>query len=325
MVLAPAGYRINDKMNQLKSLYVLWLSGTGLLFALMLVQTLGGVYGQHLLGAWIWFAIVLLPIAILLINRYRLKELVAGNPTVYRLIFVLCILYLLAALLVILLRPLIALHTPVRLMQRAAIGLLPFQLLLFILLRNFILLEKSASQNVGEFFKKVNDRYSYRNQSASYHQVFISYSQDDEHWLDRIKTHFKPLLRKGMLDIWAHGDIAGGTERNVALENALKEANIAIVLISADFMSDDANYAQMRRLLKKAKAEESTVVIPVFANHCHIPDDSELLEFEPLNPPDEPLVDLPKGKQEAYIKELKRIVEEMIERSKEPSKNKSDI
>ena len=40
--------------------------------------------------------------------------------------------------------------------------------------------------------------------------VFISYSHADRAWLERLKRHFKPLIRDGFLDCWDDTHIQPG-------------------------------------------------------------------------------------------------------------------
>ena len=67
-------------------------------------------------------------------------------------------------------------------------------------------------------------------------QVFISYSQQDSHWLERLQTVLKPLQRQGMLDVWADTRIQPGQVRKEKIQQALARAKVAVLLVSPDFL-----------------------------------------------------------------------------------------
>jgi hypothetical protein len=40
--------------------------------------------------------------------------------------------------------------------------------------------------------------------------VFVSYSHADVKWIERLKIHFRPLVRRGALDLWDDSRISPG-------------------------------------------------------------------------------------------------------------------
>jgi hypothetical protein len=70
-------------------------------------------------------------------------------------------------------------------------------------------------------------------------KVFISYSHADKDWLDRLKRHLKPLVREGNLDCWDDTHIRPGDDWKQEIQNALDTAQVAVLLISADFFASD--------------------------------------------------------------------------------------
>lgn len=113
-------------------LAVVWLVGAGLAFALVFAQTLLGKYGDHTEEAWSWLLPTVMPTASLIIGVYVSE--VAGvarkpvhvNPFVYRLALGLSTAYLLAVLMTLLAIPLSD-FGPTTLMEKANLGLGPFQ------------------------------------------------------------------------------------------------------------------------------------------------------------------------------------------------------
>src|SRR5918993_2592769 len=91
--------------------------------------------------------------------------------------------------------------------------------------------------------------------SSTRTKVFISYSHADKEWLDRLKRHLKPLVRENSLDLWDDTHIRPGDDWKQEIQNALDTAQVAVLLISADFfVSDFIDEAELPPLLAAAQA-----------------------------------------------------------------------
>lgn len=113
-------------------LAVVWLVGAGLSFAVVFMQTLLGKYGDHTEEAWAWLLPTVMPTASLIIGVF-ISEVVGVarkpiivNSFVYRLAFGLSAIYLAAVLMTLLAIPLSD-FGPTTLMEKANLGLGPFQ------------------------------------------------------------------------------------------------------------------------------------------------------------------------------------------------------
>ena len=67
--------------------------------------------------------------------------------------------------------------------------------------------------------------------------VFISYSHKDEVWKDRLLPHLRVLEHEGILEEWDDRRIGAGDDWYPEIERAMARASVAILLISADFLS----------------------------------------------------------------------------------------
>ena len=100
------------------------------------------------------------------------------------------------------------------------------------------------------------------------HRVFISYSHKDEAWKERLHTQLKVLERQNQLSIWEDRQIAAGADWYPAIETAINSADVAILLISADFLgSKFINGEEVPRLLARRK-KEGLLVIPLILSPC---------------------------------------------------------
>lgn len=96
-------------------------------------------------------------------------------------------------------------------------------------------------------------------------KVFLSYSHQDEKWKERVSKH---LLVLGEPEVWDDRQINLGTDWLPAIESAIKSADIAILLISVDFLASNFIRTQEVPRLLERRQSEGLVVIPVIVHPC---------------------------------------------------------
>lgn len=69
--------------------------------------------------------------------------------------------------------------------------------------------------------------------------VFVSYSHKDRKWLDRFNTMLAPSIQAGTLEVWSDHEIAPGDKWKERVEQAMNGAQVALLLVSADFLGSD--------------------------------------------------------------------------------------
>jgi hypothetical protein len=98
--------------------------------------------------------------------------------------------------------------------------------------------------------------------------VFISYSHKDEAWKDRLLTHLGVLQSQGLLELWDDRRIAAGEDWYAAIQAAMRRASVAVLLISADFLTSKFILGEeVPRLLARRDAE-GVRVIPLIVRPC---------------------------------------------------------
>src|SRR6266704_2499936 len=94
-------------------------------------------------------------------------------------------------------------------------------------------------------------------------KMFCCYAHEDEPLLKKLKTHLRPLQRKGLIDVWYDRDISAGTDWEQQIKEQLNAAQIILLLISPDFMDSDYCYGvEMQRALERNERGEA-LVIPI--------------------------------------------------------------
>ncbi len=99
--------------------------------------------------------------------------------------------------------------------------------------------------------------------------VFISYSHEQTKLKDRLVKHLQVLEIEGIIqDVWDDSRIGAGEDWFPAIEQAMAEAHVAILLISADFLTSPFILnEEVPRLLERRK-KEGLRVFPVIALAC---------------------------------------------------------
>ena len=132
--------------------------------------------------------------------------------------------------------------------------------------------------------------------------IFISYAHSDKRWLERLKTHLKVLSKfSGSIEYWEDTKLRGGDKWRDEITAAIKKANVAILLVSTDFLASDfISSDELPPILRKAR-EEGACILPLIVAPCEY-GISELSDFQAVNSPDKTLADL--GNDEAAIERV---------------------
>jgi hypothetical protein len=98
--------------------------------------------------------------------------------------------------------------------------------------------------------------------------VFISYSHKDEAWKDRLVTHLGVLEKQGQLDLWDDRRIGAGQDWRAEIQAAMVRASVAVLLVSADFLTSDFIMGKEVPRLLQRRDEQGLRVFPVIAKPC---------------------------------------------------------
>lgn len=121
--------------------------------------------------------------------------------------------------------------------------------------------------------------------------VFVSYAREDRKWADELVTHLAPWIRNKRVNLWDDSRIAAGANWKDAIDAALDDAAVAVLLVSKAFFASDfiANY-ELPRLLARASRNELRIVwVAVGYSAVHA---TTLSQFQSANEPDRPLESL---------------------------------
>lgn len=93
--------------------------------------------------------------------------------------------------------------------------------------------------------------------------LFFSYAHNDEALRDELAKHLSLLERQGVLSSWHDRQITPGSEWAGQIDHHLEQAQIILLLISADFLTSHYCYdIELKRAMERHQQKEA-VVIPV--------------------------------------------------------------
>jgi TIR domain len=147
--------------------------------------------------------------------------------------------------------------------------------------------------------------------------VFVSYCHRDKRWLDRLRVHLKSLERDFDIDLWDDTRIRPGDLWKKEIEAAVDRCNVAILLVSADFIASDfISTNEVPPLLKSAE-ENGARILPIIVSPCLFLRKQALSQFPSVNDPSDPLIGMQEGQQEAvFLRVSEELLDDMSSRSK---------
>src|SRR5437879_2531018 len=92
-------------------------------------------------------------------------------------------------------------------------------------------------------------------------KLFYCYAPRDETFCADLDRHLTLLKTQGIIESWHPGQLTPGDRRDDAVVRRLDEADIILLLVSADFLaSSDCYDVQMKRALQRDGRGEARVI-----------------------------------------------------------------
>ena len=156
--------------------------------------------------------------------------------------------------------------------------------------------------------------------SSGNFNIFVGYSHGDSDWLKRVDVHLKPLTRGGQLICWSDQEIKAGDQWRDEITRAISIADVAVLLVSADFYASDfIARNELPPLLEAAKNERQIAILVVHVNHSRFSNDAVLSSYQSVNAPGEPIAGLGKADQERVFQALANRLEILCEERSQPA------
>jgi hypothetical protein len=176
--------------------------------------------------------------------------------------------------------------------------------------------EVSVQGLIDDIMNIAKDKDS-QNMNVSRNKIFISYSHQDEEWLDKLQIYLSPLERNKLVDRWDDTRIKAGMKWPEEITKALDSAKIAILLVSSNFFASDfIAKNELPPLLQKAEAE-GALILAIILDPCQaIFNRSQLAEYRTVNEPSIPLSGMDDNNRGIVFNKLVERIYEVIPESR---------
>ncbi|HVR99632.1 MAG TPA: toll/interleukin-1 receptor domain-containing protein [Thermoanaerobaculia bacterium] len=120
-------------------------------------------------------------------------------------------------------------------------------------------------------------------------KIFVSYSHKDQRYKDELVKHLYLLERQGLVSIWSEGRIPAGAEWSDEISRAINESDVAILLISPDYLASDYVLEHELPALVSQSRQRGLVIAPILVRSAPWTMVPDLAQFQFLNEPSKPL------------------------------------
>ena len=158
----------------------------------------------------------------------------------------------------------------------------------------------------GELADKLEDIFTPTVRQAN--TIFVSYSRQDEEWKNRFCQMLAPFLRDGDLELklWVDGgNTRPGDRWHEEIQDALKVAGVAVVLVSGPFLSSEYVMGYELPTIISAAADGKLRLFWVYVSHAGY-DATELEPFQAAHDVSRPLCALERPEQDAILLNIAR-------------------
>src|SRR5262245_57031779 len=98
--------------------------------------------------------------------------------------------------------------------------------------------------------------------------IFISYSHKDVTWKNRLVTHLGVLQLQNRLDFWTDEEIGMGDAWFERIQEAMNTASVAVMLVSADFLTSGFILREEVKRLLERREKEKLPIFPILVRPC---------------------------------------------------------
>jgi hypothetical protein len=145
-------------------------------------------------------------------------------------------------------------------------------------------------------------------------KVFVSYSHRDRNYFSRLQTHLAFFALNHEIAIWSDVIIKPGQEWDREIRTALESAEIAVLLVSSDFLASSYIRDVELPTIVRAADTRNLRVFPVILSPCAY-DRSDLARFQAANAVSRPMSKMNRNSQEElWVKVAGLIVDALRER-----------
>lgn len=99
-------------------------------------------------------------------------------------------------------------------------------------------------------------------------KLFISYAREDREYVNQLEKHLSSLIRSGHIDSWTDSEIKAGQAWGDTIEDNLRNADLILYMISADFLNSEFIYKEERPIAEETRQKRGSLIVPVIVRPC---------------------------------------------------------
>lgn len=142
-------------------------------------------------------------------------------------------------------------------------------------------------------------------------KIFISYSHKDEIFKDELVTMLNGLQRRGIIDTWQDRRIEPGSDWFAEIEKAMKECEIAVLLVSSDFLASRfVQEVELNQLFQR-RIEQGLRVVPIIIRSCLWQEEPVIKDLQALPKDGKPVISFSKenGERDQVWTDISKAIE----------------
>jgi len=98
--------------------------------------------------------------------------------------------------------------------------------------------------------------------------AFISYSHQDQEYLDMLLKHLAQIKRAGLLDAWTDHEIEAGKSLNAEIAMALDQSRVFFALLSPDYINSNYCYENEFKKAQELSKAGKLKIVPIIVEPC---------------------------------------------------------
>jgi tetratricopeptide (TPR) repeat protein len=146
-------------------------------------------------------------------------------------------------------------------------------------------------------------------------KVFISYSHKDEKCKDRLLKQLKVLQIQGKVEVWDDRQIKAGEDWYPKIQKALNQADAAVLIVSADFLTSDFILTKEIPPLLKQRTKEKKKIFPLIINPCPWQEIDWMKKIQVWPKDGKPLSGFTKHKKETILSDFAVEIKNILNKS----------
>ncbi|MGE5342492.1 MAG: tetratricopeptide repeat protein [Candidatus Omnitrophota bacterium] len=144
-------------------------------------------------------------------------------------------------------------------------------------------------------------------------KIFISYSHEDTAFKEMLVKQLKVLELEGDLDLWEDSRIETGTDWFPEIEKAINNAHIAVLMISAGFLTSNFIKSNEVPPILERRKNEGLIVLPLFVKPCPWKSVSWLCSIQGFPSGDKTIMEMDDASQLRSLTEFAETIHKMIQ------------